>query len=173
MSSAGSASATPSPGRPASELQLITFEIGNDQFALDIMGIGQILKYEGSTEIPKAPEFIEGIIVLRDLVIPIVDLRKRLFPNLVTETADQRILVVRIEGITIGLKVNRVRRIVTVEQGAVLPAPPLFRGVDVEFFRGVVRIDGTVVVLLDLEKVLTIGERSLLGQAAALQGSPT
>lgn len=153
------------------ELKLITFDVSKDQFALDIMGIGQILKYEGSTEVPKAPDFVEGIIILRDQVIPIVDLRRRLFPDVPSdENGDRRVLVLRFSGVTIGLKVDRVRKIVSLRQADVLPAPPLVQGTDARFFKGVVRVDGSVVLLLDVEKILTVSEKEALGQAVRLAG---
>ena len=147
------------------ELQLITFDVSSDLFALDIMGIRQILKYEGSTDVPKAPDFIEGIIVLRDEVIPIVDLRKRLFQQTDGELAEKRVLVVDVGGLVIGLKVDRVRKIVPVKASAVLPAPALVQGADTRFFLGVVKIDGAVVLLLDLARVLSTAERAALGGA--------
>ena len=148
------------------ELQLITFDVGGDLFALDIMGIRQILKYEGSTDVPKAPDFIEGIIVLRDEVIPIVDLRKRLFRDADGELAEKRVLVVSTSGLVIGLKVDRVRKIVPVRASSVLPAPALVQGSDARFFLGVVKIEGSVVLLLDLARVLSTEERAVLGGGA-------
>lgn len=167
---AGAASAAAAAAQEGAELQLITFDVSADLFALDIMGIRQILKYEGSTDVPKAPEFIEGIIVLRDEVIPIVDLRKRLFRDSDGEQAEKRVLVVNMDGLVIGLKVDRVRKIVPVKASAVLPAPALVQGADAKFFLGVVKIDGSVVLLLDLARVLSIEERAVLG-GGALAGS--
>lgn len=160
-----------SPSSPGGNLSLITFDVVRDQFAIDIMGIAQILKYEGSTEVPKAPDFVEGIIVLRDEVIPIVDLRRRLFPGVEATSGGERVLVVRMDGSTIGLKVDRVRRIVEVRGSDILPAPPIVQGLDARFFRGVVRIDDAVVLLLDLDRILTVAERESLGSATAGAGA--
>jgi purine-binding chemotaxis protein CheW len=66
----------------AAELRLITFTIGPETFVLDIMAVRQIIPYTGTTTLPTAPAFIEGIIILRNEVIPVVDLRARLYPDL-------------------------------------------------------------------------------------------
>src|SRR2546430_3155757 len=63
------------------DLRLITFRVGPETFVLDIMAVRQIIPYAGSTSVPTAPDFVEGIIVLRNEVIPIIDLRDRLYPQ--------------------------------------------------------------------------------------------
>jgi len=150
------------------EVSLITFDVTADQFALDIMGISQILKYEGSTEVPRAPDFVEGIILLRNQVIPVIDLRKRLFQTTDEEKREKRVLVIRVSGITVGLKVDKVRKIVPVRVSDILPAPPIVQGSDAKYFKGVVRIDSAVVLLLDIDRILTVAEKELLGQTAKL-----
>ena len=93
----------------ATELRLITFRVGTESFVLDIMAVRQIIPYAGSTSIPTAPSFIEGIIVLRNEVIPIVDLRDRLYPSLTEREVDPLVLIVHSSAGTIGLKVDEVR----------------------------------------------------------------
>src|SRR6185369_13914585 len=106
------------------ELRLITFRIGTESFVLDIMAVRQIIPYSGSTSLPTAPSFVEGIIVLRNEVIPIVDLRRRLYSHL--EPAPQPlVLITHSSAGVIGLKVDEVRRIVTVDRDHLLPPPPL------------------------------------------------
>src|SRR5436309_9675717 len=95
------------------DLRLITFRVGPETFVLDIMAVRQIIPYSGSTSLPTAPAFIEGIIVLRNEVIPIVDLRKRLYPGL-QDPAESLVLITHSKAGVIGLKVDAVNRIVTV-----------------------------------------------------------
>src|ERR1700694_5497635 len=97
----------------AAELRLISFRVGPETFVLDIMAVRQIIPYSGSTSLPTAPAFVEGIIVLRSEVIPIVDLRKRLYPDL-HENAEPLVLITHSRAGVIGLKVDEVNRIVTV-----------------------------------------------------------
>src|SRR5688572_31190629 len=96
----------------ASDIRLITFRVGPETFVLDIMAVRQIVQYTGSTSIPTAPSFVEGIIVLRNEVIPIIDLRERLYPH--SERVEQPLVLITLTSAgVIGLKDDEVRRIVT------------------------------------------------------------
>ncbi len=148
----------------ATELRLITFRVGTETFVLDIMAVRQIVQYSGSTTVPTAPSFVEGIIVLRNEVIPIIDLRDRLYPRL--ERADQPlVLITHTSAGIIGLKVDEVRRIVTLPTESFLPPPPLVRGIRGELLIGVVPHAEEVYLLIDVEAVLTEPEKTELIQA--------
>ncbi|MGH9422352.1 MAG: chemotaxis protein CheW, partial [Thermoanaerobaculia bacterium] len=121
-----------------SELRLITFTIGPETFVLDIMAVRQIIPYTGSTTLPTAPAFIEGIIVLRSEVIPIIDLRARLYPNLSERAEEPLVLITHSSAGIIGLKVDTVRRIVNLSTDALLPPPPIVRGIRGELLIAVV-----------------------------------
>src|SRR5436309_6909543 len=101
-----------------SDLRLITFRVGPETFVLDIMAVRQIIPYGGSTAVPTAPAFVEGVIVLRNEVIPIIDLRDRLFPRAANRAEEPLVLVTHSSAGMIGLKVDEVRRIVTVTSDA-------------------------------------------------------
>ena len=149
----------------AKEFRLITFRIGPETFVLDIMAVRQIIPYGGSTTLPTAPSFVEGIIVLRNEVIPIIDLRRRLYPRL-TEAAEQPlVLITHSSAGVIGLKVDEVRRIVNVTQDQLLPPPPLVRGVRGELLIAVIPHGDEVLLLVDIEAVLTEDEKRELAAA--------
>lgn len=156
------------------DLRLITFRAGPETFVLDIMAVRQIIPYSGSTSVPTAPRFVEGIIVLRNEVIPIIDLRDRLYPSL-TERAEQPlVLITHTTAGVIGLKVDEVRRIVTVSTDAFLPPPPLVRGIRGELLIGVVPVGEEVYLLIDVDSILTEPEKveleaADLGATAATQ----
>jgi len=148
----------------AATLRLITFRVGPETFVLDIMAVRQIVPYTGSTSIPTAPAFIEGIVVLRNEVIPIIDLRTRLYPRL--DPADQPlVLITHTSAGVIGLKVDEVRRIVNVAAEALLPPPPLVRGIRGELLIAVVPFGDEVYLLIDVENVLTTDEKVELRDA--------
>jgi purine-binding chemotaxis protein CheW len=148
-----------------SELRLITFRVGPETFVLDIMAVRQIVPYTGSTTVPTAPAFIEGIVVLRNEVIPIVDLRDRLFPGR-EERAEQPLVLITLtsEG-PIGLKVDEVRRIVTMSTEKFLPPPPIVRGIRGELLVAVIPHADEVYLLVDVENVLTGDEKQELREA--------
>ena len=147
------------------ELRLITFRIGPETFVLDIMAVRQIIPYSGTTSVPTAPSFVEGIIVLRNEVIPIIDLRTRLYPRLPERAEQPLILISHTSAGIIGLKVDEVRRIVTVTSDAFLPPPPLIRGIRGELLIAVVPFGDEVYLLIDVENILTGDEKVELQNA--------
>jgi purine-binding chemotaxis protein CheW len=149
----------------ARELRLITFRVGPETFVLDIMAVRQIIPYAGSTAVPTAPAFVEGIIVLRNEVIPIIDLRDRLFPQSTKRSEQPLILITHSTAGVIGLKVDEVRRIVTVAPDALLPPPPLVKGVRGELLVAVIPHSDEVYLLIDLENVLSADEKIELHEA--------
>lgn len=144
------------------QLRLITVAVGNEKFVFDIMAVRQIIPYGGSTPVPKCPSFIEGIIVLRNEVVPVIDLRLRLFPQLPSPDRQQLILICRTDEGTIGFKVDEVLRIVTIGVDQILPPPPLIRGLQGDLFIGIVPYKEEVFLLLDVSTLLTQEERSSL-----------
>jgi purine-binding chemotaxis protein CheW len=152
-------------------LRLITFRVGPETFVLDIMAVRQIVPYTGSTTVPTAPSFIEGIIVLRNEVIPIIDLRNRLYPR-VEAVKEPLVLITHTSAGVIGLKVDEVRRIVNVAADSMLPPPPLVRGIRGELLIAVVPFGEEVYLLIDVENVLTIDEKSELRDADLAHASP-
>ncbi len=154
----------------AKQLRLITFRLGSETFVLDIMSVRQIIPYSGSTAVPTAPSFVEGIIVVRNEVIPVIDLRERLYPN-ITERAEQPLVLITHSGAgMIGVKVDEVRRIINVSADSILPPPPLVRAVRKELLIGVIPFGEQVFLVMDLESVLTVDEKREL-QSAELSSS--
>lgn len=147
------------------ELRLITFRVGRETFVLDIMAVRQIIPYAGSTSVPTAPSFVEGIIVLRSEVIPIVDLRARLYPDLRERAEQPLVLITHSSAGMIGIKVDAVRRIVNVRTDALLPPPPLIRGIRGELLIAVVPHGDEVYLLIDIENVLSGDEKRELARA--------
>src|ERR1041385_3351039 len=147
------------------DLRLITFRVGPETFVLDIMVVRQIIPYGGSTSVPTAPSFVEGIIVLRNEVIPIIDLRQRLYPRL-TEASENPLLLITHSGAgVIGLKVDEVRRIVTVARDQLLTPPPLVKGIRGELLIAIIPHGEEVLLLIDMEAVLTEDEKRELAEA--------
>jgi purine-binding chemotaxis protein CheW len=149
----------------AAELRLITFTAGPETFVLDIMGLRQIIPYTGSTTVPTAPAFIEGIIVLRNEVIPIVDLRARLYPQLQERPEQPLVLITHSSAGMIGLKVDAVRRIINMSTDALLPPPPIIRGIRGELLIAIVPYEEEVYLLIDVENILSGEEKRELADA--------
>jgi purine-binding chemotaxis protein CheW len=156
----------------AKELRLITFRIGPETFVLDIMAVRQIIPYAGSTSVPTAPPFVEGIIVLRNEVVPVVDLRQRLYPHATERAAEPLVLITHSGAGVIGLKVDEVRRIVTVNADALIPPPPLIKGIRGELLIAVLPHGDEVYLVIDVEAVLSADEKVELRAANLTAPAP-
>jgi purine-binding chemotaxis protein CheW len=152
-------------GEGAKDLRLITFRIGPETFVVDIMAVRQIIPYTGSTSVPAAPSFIEGVVVVRNSVIPVVDLRQRLYPAAANRERYPLLLITHTRAGTIGMKVDEVRRIVNVSPAALLPPPPLVRGIRGDLLIAVIPHGQEVFLLIDLERVLSVDEQQQLHSA--------
>lgn len=156
----------------AAELRLIAFRAGEETFLVDIMAVRQIVGYQGSTTVPNAPSFIEGIVVLRNEVIPIVDLRERLGVSSSQGPAEHPMILITDTGDgPIGLKVDEVRSIVNVSGDALLPAPEIVRGIRGELLVAIVPQGEDVYLLIDIDSILTNDEKAAL-HSAELSSSP-
>lgn len=154
----------------AKELRLITFRLGSETFVLDIMSVRQIIPYAGSTAVPTAPRFVEGIIVVRNEVIPVIDLSDRLYPDRLETAAQPLVLITHSSAGMIGLKVDEVRRIINISADSILPPPPIVRAIRAELLIGIVPFGDEVFLVMDLDSILTGQEKKEL-QSVALSPS--
>ncbi|NOR50725.1 MAG: chemotaxis protein CheW [Desulfuromonadales bacterium] len=141
------------------EIQLACFRIGPELYALDIMRIKEIIRPQKLTPIPKAPSFIEGVINLRGAVIPVADMRKRFDQPISEENSKNRIVVCSLAGQIIGLLVDEVTEVKRYGREEIAPAPQFVKGPQAEYFLGVARCDDDLIMLIDLEKVLSNDEK--------------
>lgn len=154
------------------QVQMISFTIGSEQFAVEILMVQEIIMMSDITEIPSAPDFVEGVINLRGNIIPVLDLRKRLRLR-ARGTTDRskpgtRILVVEIDGNVTGFIVDTVSKVLTLPAARILPPPDIIvAGVQSQYFRGVIHLDDSIVVVLDFRKILSPEERGMLEQVPA------
>lgn len=146
------------------EVQLACFRVGDALYALDILRIKEIIRPLKLTTIPKAPVFVEGVINLRGAVIPIVDLRKRFDVQELSQTRTTRIIICSVSGKIIGLVVDEVAEVRRYARHEVRPAPQFIKGRGAEFFLGVCRRGDELIMVLDLERILSSGERIDLDQ---------
>ncbi len=141
------------------EVQLAVFKVAGEKYALDIMRIKEIQRFQAVTRIPKAPEFIEGVINLRGAVIPIVDMRKRLDLVVTEPTKKTRIVIANVSGKIVGILVDEVNEVIRVSRSDIGAAPALARGIGSEYIVGVVKRKDELLLLLDFDKILTTEER--------------
>lgn len=134
-------------------LQMVSFDIGTEEYAVDILGVQEIIRMVEVTNVPKAPHYVEGVINLRGKVIPIIDLRLRFGLPSAERTKETRIVVVDVNRIILGLIVDSVSEVLRIPVGQIEP-PPGGKPGSSEFHRGVGKIDNRLLILLDLERLL-------------------
>jgi len=152
----------------AGVLQLVSFNLGDEEYGVDILRVQEINRMVHITRVPKAPEFVEGVINLRGKVIPIVDLRKRFGLTVKPHDKNTRIIVVDIDGQTVGLIVDGVSEVLRFSMDTIEPPPAMVTGVDAEYIWGVGKLEDRLLILLDLSKVLAKEEKDILGESAAM-----
>ena len=156
--------------RAGGHRQLISFVVAEETFGVDVLSVQEIIRPLEITELPHAPDFVEGIINLRGRVLPVVDLRVRFGDPERPEGGERRILVVETADQTVGFITDAVREVQSVDLGRIEPAPELATGGDAAFVSGVAKQEeGPMLILLDLEEVLSAGEVADLRELSAAQ----
>ena len=144
------------------DLQIVTFRVGEEDFSVSILKVQEIIRMSEITKVPRSPDFVEGVINLRGKVIPVIDLRKRFGLPTVERTNDTRTIVVDCDGKVVGLIVDSVTEVLRLSESTIEPPPDIVGGVDSEYVSGVGKLDDRLVILLEIDKVLTINEKTLL-----------
>lgn len=148
-------------------LQLVTFHLGDEEFAVDILNIQGINRMVEITKVPNAPDYVEGIINLRGKVIPIIDLRKRLGLPPTEYTKSTRFIVVEIDNKIIGFIVDSVSEVLRIDSSITEPPPQVVSGIDTEYITAVAKLEDRLIILLDLEKILTDKQKQELSTMEA------
>lgn len=145
-------------------LQLVTFSIAEEEFGVDILKVQEIIRTMEITKVPRAPEFVEGVINLRGKVIPILDLRRRF--GLVSREHDKhtRIIVIEINNMIVGFVVDSVSEVLRIPASTVEPPPPVVAGLESEYISGVGKLEDRLLILLDLDSLLSREEKSALSK---------
>jgi purine-binding chemotaxis protein CheW len=140
-------------------LQLVVFELGGEEFGVEIMNVQEIIRMPEMTQIPHSPDFVEGVINLRGRIIVVVNLSKRF--NMRSKATDEnsRIIVVEIGNAVVGMIVDSVNEVLRIPASNVEPAPELVTSkVSRNYLKGVGKIDKRLLILLDLARVMTVEE---------------
>lgn len=151
------------------QLQLVTFEVAGEEFAVDILAVQEINRMMALTRVPQSPPEVEGVINLRGKIIPVLDLRKRFGLDASERTEHNRIVVVEVHGRVIGFIVDRVHEVLRIPSGIVEPAPQMVCSINSEFIAGVGKLEDRLLILLDLSRLFDarmVDETQTTGVAA-------
>lgn len=143
--------------------QYVSFALGKETFALDVMKIKGVERLSEITAIPKYPMFIEGVINLRSEIIPIVDLRKRFGMTAAEPTKETRVVLVELDAFSVGLIVDRVFEVFQLNENEIGHMPPISRtSVGNQFIKGVAEVRDKLIILLDLNSIFSEQEAQTL-----------
>lgn len=157
----------------AEATKLVTFRLADDLFAADIFAVERVLRYQVPRTLPDVPPWIEGVIEYQQRVIPVVNLRRRFELPERAAAPETRIVVLNTRSEWIGIVVDSVVEVSTVEARMIAPAPSFFRGLAGEYLKGILRRGegARLVIVLDVEQLLTATERIAL-QLGSARGTP-
>ena len=137
------------------QIQSISFAIGDDQYGVDIMAVREIKGWSEITHLPRQPDYVRGVLNLRGVIVPIIDLRCRFGQGLTEATPLHVVIIVQIAARQVGLLADRVLDIVSFEPSQVQPVPKVAKSSRADFLSGLVTIENVMLALIDLPNLLT------------------
>ena len=151
------------------EIQLVTFRLGTEEYGINIMQVQEIIRLPGIVWVPKTRSFMEGVINLREQVIPVVDLAKRLGVSSEGRTDDTRVVIANIQGNLVGLVVDSVSEVMRIRKEDIEPLPEIMTASNEKGLKGIAKLDDRLIILLDLENALS--DDDILKLQAAVDAS--
>jgi purine-binding chemotaxis protein CheW len=148
--------------------EVLVFVLGAEEYAVDILKVQEIRGYEKVTPIPAAPDYLKGVVNLRGIIVPVIDMRVKFGLAEPKYDSFTVVIILRLAQRTIGIVVDAVSDVVGLARDDVKPAPQLGTLVDSSFIAGLGTQDDRMVLLLDIEKLLSSGELNLLNQVASV-----
>jgi purine-binding chemotaxis protein CheW len=135
-------------------MQLVTFKLGNEEYAVNILKVQEINRMKEITRVPNTPNYVEGVINLRGKVIPVINLRSKF--NLENKENDiqSRIMIMDIQGITMGLVVDAVSEVLRIPLSIIEPTPPMASNISTEYIMGIAKLEDRLIILLDMDMLV-------------------
>ena len=148
----------------------LTFRLADEEYGLEILKVREIMGMMEITAVPRTPEFVRGVINLRGNVIPVIDLRLKFGMEAVEQTEETCIIVVDVEGMEMGIVVDRVSEVLDIVAEEIQDAPSFGVSVDTDFILGIGKANDQVTILLNISEVLTSADAAVLTHVV---GAPT
>jgi len=153
--------------RDMSGREFLSFTLGSEEYGIDILKVQEIRGYETCTRIANAPEFVKGVVNLRGVIVPIVDMRIKF--NLGSPTYDQFtvVIILNINGRIVGMVVDSVSDVIALTADQIKPAPEMGTALNTDYLIGLGTIDERMLILVDIDKLMSSAEMGLIEQIAA------
>jgi len=148
-------------------LEALAFTLGSEEYGVDILKVQEIRGHDPVTRIANAPDFIKGVVNLRGIIVPIVDLRLRFQLQVTANSVANVVIVLNIAGRIIGMVVDGVSDVIQLGPDDIRPAPQMGTAFDTDFLLGIATVDERMLILLDIERLLSSSELGLIERLAA------
>jgi len=139
-------------------MKVIIFRLNDEEYGIEIDQVRSIERVSHITRIPNTSSYIKGVINLRGIVTPIVDLRNRFGIEAIEDSDNTRVIIICVKDIEIGLIVDAANEVIEIEETKIEPPPKVIGDVEAEFIRGVIKVGNRLLILLHLHKVLNLQE---------------
>jgi len=147
--------------------EFLSFTLGKEEYGIDILKVQEIRGYDAVTVLANTPEFIKGVINLRGIIVPIVDMRIKF--NLGNVTYDQLtvVIILNVAKRVVGMVVDGVSDVISLSSDQIKPAPEFGAALDTQYLMGLGTVDDRMLILVDIEKLMTSSDMELVNQSAA------
>lgn len=142
------------------EIQLVVFKLGREEYGVSILQVQEIKRITEITRVPHTPDYIKGVINLRGSVLPVIDLKKRLNLPQQASTEDTRIIIVKVEELSIGMVVDAVSEVLTISQQNIDSPEVVAGSVSANYLSGVGKLEDRLLILLNLEAIIGAGSEA-------------
>ncbi|MGI6667556.1 MAG: chemotaxis protein CheW [Bacillota bacterium] len=147
------------------ERQIVAFSLGQETYGVDIASVREIIPVQKIVPVPRAPDFVEGIINLRGRVVPVLDLRKQFGFEERKDDPTQRIMLVEVGQEGIGVIVDSVSSVLRIAEDSIEEAATVVVGDEIEYIEGIAKVGTELIVLLDLTRIISDAEKRTLREA--------
>ncbi len=154
------------PTEAAGQRELLTFTLGSESYAIDILKVQEIRGYEAPTRIANTPEFIKGVSNLRGHIVPIVDLRLKLGVGEARYDAATVVIILNILKRVVGIVVDGVSDVITLAPDAIKPPPEFGASLDTQYIVGLATVGEELLILVDIERLMGSRDMALVSEAA-------
>jgi len=148
------------------DIQVVAFRVGRQEFAFDILQVERILRYTAPSPLPKAPQFLEGVLPYSGGAVPVIDLRKR-FELEASIQEETRLMVLELETQRVAVLVDEVREVLRIDTTTIAAPGPMVSGLAAAYIAGIITRPGRTIIILNARKLLSSTERLALDQLGA------
>ena len=144
--------------------EFLTFRLGGEEYGIEILKVQEIRGYDSITQIANAPEFIKGVVNLRGIIVPIIDMRIKFRLGEANYDQFTVVIILNVAGRVMGIVVDRVSDVISLESEQMRPTPEFGAVIDTEYIMGLGTVDERMLILIDIEKMMGSGDMGLIDQ---------